>query len=163
MGRRKKLPQLEILEGNPTKRRVEPVLIEGIGEVYVPRHLSEDAKGLIEVIKRGMPRGVYTSLDSTLIAAYATAWSEHKRAVIAMAAPDFEPIVTNTAGNPTLSPWYKALNSQAQIMASLGDRLGLDPKSRAALHLPAEKPKSKFDGLRGIERERMKSSDTLSS
>jgi phage terminase small subunit len=41
-------------------------------------------------------------------------------------------------------------NQQAAIMATLADRLGLDPKSRAALKLPAAKQrKSKFDGLRG--------------
>ena len=35
-------------------------------------------------------------------------------------------------------------------MAALGDRLGLDPKSRAALKLPAAKQrKSKFAGLMG--------------
>ena len=36
-------------------------------------------------------------------------------------------------------------------MATLGDRLGLDPKSRAALKMPdATKRKSKFAGLLGI-------------
>ena len=40
--------------------------------------------------------------------------------------------------------------AQATIMASLGDRLGLDPKSRAALKLPnARQQKSKFEGLIG--------------
>jgi hypothetical protein len=34
-------------------------------------------------------------------------------------------------------------------LAALGDRLGLDPKSRAALKLPTQKARSKFDGLRG--------------
>ena len=33
------------------------------------------------------------------------------------------------------------------MMAALGDRLGLDPKARAALALPEDKPRSKFDGL----------------
>jgi len=41
-------------------------------------------------------------------------------------------------------------NQQAQIMAALGDRLGLDPKSRAALKMPSAKQrKSKFAGLLG--------------
>jgi hypothetical protein len=35
------------------------------------------------------------------------------------------------------------------IMASLGDRLGLDPKSRAALALPEKPRRSKFEGLLG--------------
>jgi len=38
----------------------------------------------------------------------------------------------------------------AAIMATLGDRLGLDPKSRAALKLPsARQQRSKFEGLIG--------------
>jgi hypothetical protein len=37
------------------------------------------------------------------------------------------------------------------MLASLGDRLGLDPKSRAALHLPdAGQRPSKFAGLLGV-------------
>ena len=48
------------------------------------------------------------------------------------------------------SPWLKILNQQAALMASLGDRLGLYPKARAALNLPdARQHKSKFDGLIG--------------
>jgi phage terminase small subunit len=53
-------------------------------------------------------------------------------------------------GVQTPSPWIKILNAQAAIMASLGDRLGLDPKSRAALKLPnARQQRSKFEGLIG--------------
>jgi hypothetical protein len=38
------------------------------------------------------------------------------------------------------------------ILASLGDRLGLDPKSQAALKLPeAAHRKSKFEGLLGAK------------
>jgi phage terminase small subunit len=48
------------------------------------------------------------------------------------------------------SPWLKILNAQAALLASLGDRLGLDPKSRAALKLPgARQKRSKFAGLIG--------------
>jgi hypothetical protein len=42
------------------------------------------------------------------------------------------------------------LNAQAALIASLGDRLGLNPAARAALKLPrARQQKSKFDGLIG--------------
>jgi hypothetical protein len=39
------------------------------------------------------------------------------------------------------------MNEQARILLSIGARLFLDPVARAALKLPEEKPKSKFDGL----------------
>jgi phage terminase small subunit len=53
-------------------------------------------------------------------------------------------------GGPQASPWIRIANQQAVIMAALGDRLGLDPKSRAALKLlTANQRKSKFAGLMG--------------
>ena len=78
------------------------------------------------------------------------AWTIHKMAAIEISNPDFVWITTNTKGTQVPSPWVKILNQQAQILASLGDRLGLDPKSRAALKLPnARQQKSKFEGLIG--------------
>ena len=54
----------------------------------------------------------------------------------------------NSAGSQVASPWIKILNAQAAIIASLGDRLGLDPKSRATIKLPnARQQRSKFEGL----------------
>ncbi|APG93317.1 hypothetical protein SAMCFNEI73_pB0117 (plasmid) [Sinorhizobium americanum] len=37
-------------------------------------------------------------------------------------------------------------------MMLMGDRLGLDPESRAAVSSPEEKPKSKFSGLIGADK-----------
>lgn len=52
-------------------------------------------------------------------------------------------------GNQQPNPWLRTLDKQAALLASLGDRLGLNPRARADLKLPAEKPRSKFDGLIG--------------
>jgi P27 family predicted phage terminase small subunit len=148
-GPRKKLPQLSKLEGNPGKRPIEEYGIEAQGEPFVPEHLSDDAQGVIEVIRQSMPPKVYSALDTFLLAAFAHAWSVHKVAVLEMNRPDFSWLVP-TARGVQANPWIRIVNSQAQLMASLGDRLGLDPKSRAALKLPAAKQQgSKFDGLFG--------------
>ena len=65
-------------------------------------------------------------------------------------APGFQWTTVSKRGSPQASPWIRIANQQAGILAALGDRLGLDPKSRAALKLPpAKQRKSKFDGLRG--------------
>ena len=46
--------------------------------------------------------------------------------------------------------WLAIMSKQAMMMASLGDRLGLDPGSRAALKLPdARQQKAQFAGLIG--------------
>ena len=78
------------------------------------------------------------------------AWAVHKHAALKISAPDFEPVVTTDKGNRYQNPWLGILNKQATLLASLGDRLGHDPKSRAQLAVPgARKAASKFDGLIG--------------
>lgn len=149
-GPRKKLSAIEALEGNPGKRVIEESGIEALGEPFVAEHLMEDARGCIEVIKQSMPANIYSALDSFHLAAFGMAWAIHKRAAHQINSPEFRWIVSNAAGSETQSPWIKMLNGQAAILASLGDRLGLDPKSRAALKLPgAKQKKSKFAGLLG--------------
>lgn len=149
MGRRRKLPEIAKIEGNPGKRPIFDVGVDGLGEPFVPEHLHEDAQGCIEVIKRSMPPDIYSRLDSFLLAGFGMAWAIHKRAAIEIKGPSFSWLVLNASGNEVANPWIRILNSQAMTMASLGDRLGLDPKARAALRLPGERPKSKFDGLVG--------------
>jgi phage terminase small subunit len=149
-GPRGKLAAVEALEGNPGKRLIEESGIEALGQPFVPEHLMDDARGCIEVIKQSMPTSVYSALDSFHLAAFGMAWAIHKKAALEISNPSFEWIVINSAGSQTQSPWLKILNGQAAIIASLGDRLGLDPKSRAALKLPtAKQKKSKFAGLIG--------------
>lgn len=149
-GPRGKPAVLSALEGNPGKRVIEESGIEALGEPFVAEHLMDDARGCIEVIKASMPANIYSALDSFHLAAFGMAWAIHKRAAHEINDPKFEWIVTNSAGSETQSPWLKMLNGQAAILASLGDRLGLDPRSRAALKLPdAKQRKSKFAGLIG--------------
>jgi P27 family predicted phage terminase small subunit len=136
-GPRKKLPEIDRIEGNPSKKVIEASGIEGLGEPFIAEHLMEDARGCMEVVRQSMPPRIYSALDSFILAAFATAWAIHKRATEEMTRRDFEWIVENSAGSETSSPWIKIANTQATLMASLGDRLGLDPKSRAALKLPA--------------------------
>lgn len=151
MGRRKKIPELERLDGNPTKRVIEDSGIEALGAPFVPEHLSDDARGCIEVIKQSMPGKVYSALDSFHLAAFGTAWALHKLAAHKINEPGFQHVYeVGDNGAQAQSPWLAILNKQAMLMASLGDRLGLDPKSRAALKLPsAKQQKSKFAGLIG--------------
>ena len=55
MGRRKKLAEIDRLEGNPGRRFIEETGIEALGSPFIPEHLSDDARGCIEVIKQSMP------------------------------------------------------------------------------------------------------------
>ena len=150
-GPRPKLAALEALDGNPGKRVIEESGIEALGEPFVPEHLADDARGCIEVIKQSMPSGIYSALDSFILSAFATAWALHKLAAHKINDPEFQHVfAVGDGGAQMQSPWLAILNKQAALMATLGDRLGLDPKSRAALKLPgAKQKKSKFAGLIG--------------
>jgi phage terminase small subunit len=88
-------------------------------------------------------------LDSFQLAAFATAWALHKMAAMKLTEPGFEPVYTISNGARAQNPWLSILDKQATILSHLGDRLGLDPKSRNSLRLPGNKPKSQFDGLIG--------------
>ena len=156
MGRRGPQPKLAVikrLEGNPGKfplHVIEEDGIAGLGAPFTPEHLPDDARGCIEAIKISMPSQVYSALDTFLLSAFGMAWAIHKTAAIAISNPNFNCTVKNSQGSPVPSPWIKILNAQAMIMASLGDRLGLDPKARANLKLPrATQQRSKFEGLIG--------------
>lgn len=152
MGRRKKLAELDRLEGNPSRRLIEESGIEALGEPFIPEHLSDDARGCIDVIKQAMPPNIYSALDSFLLSAFATAWAIHKKATHVISDPKFQWIEASKRGAGVESAWIKMQRQQAALMASLGDRLGLDPKSRAALKMPdASKRKSKFAGLLGVQ------------
>jgi P27 family predicted phage terminase small subunit len=148
-GRRKKLAALSLLEGNPGKRPIAAG-VEGLGAPFIPEHLSEDARGCVEVVRTSMPHHIYCALDSFLLAAFATAWAVHKRAAHEIANPGFKFVIDGKCSR-VQNPWLRVMNQQAAIMASLGTKLGLDPHARQALALPAHKPESKFAGLLGRE------------
>ena len=150
MGRRKKLAEIDRLEGNPSRRLIEETGVEALGAPFIPEHLCDDARGCIEIITQSMPSNVYSALDTFHLAAFGTAWAIHKRAVHEISAPGFQWVTASKRGGPQANPWIRIANQQAGMIAALGDRLGLDPKARAALKLPAAKQgKSKFAGLMG--------------
>src|SRR6478735_11372952 len=91
-GPKKEPAAAQKLKGNPSKAPiVEPVVIPE-GEPFIPPHLDDDAQACIEQVKRAMPPGVYASVDSYALAAFATAWAWHKHAAHHMAAPGFQPV-----------------------------------------------------------------------
>ncbi|MCA6098854.1 phage terminase small subunit P27 family [Bradyrhizobium sp. WSM 4400] len=146
-GRRPETPEMQALKGNPGKRAKRPPSIRPSGDVYIPNYLQGDARDCFEMIVAAMPPSTYASTDVGGIAVYATAWADHKKATEALLV---EPsIVPGSTGNLQPNPWYKIKNEAARIMMAMGDRLGLDPKARAAIALPQDKPKSKFAGLIG--------------
>ncbi|MDX0210959.1 phage terminase small subunit P27 family [Sinorhizobium meliloti] len=146
-GPRPETPEIQALKGNPGKRKKRAPSIKPAGETVIPNYLQGDALACFKMITAAMPPGYFASTDTGSIAVYAAAWADHKAAVSALAV---EPaIVDGSTGNKQPNPWFKIKNEAARIMMAMGDRLGLDPKSRAALSPPEEKRSSKFSGLIG--------------
>jgi P27 family predicted phage terminase small subunit len=147
MGRRMTLPVIAWLEGNRSKRPIAQSGVEAIGRPFIPKHLMNSARGCAEVVRSSMPDEIYSQADSFLLAAFGMAWAVHQRAASEISKPGFAWLVSQENGSTVPSPWLKVINAQAKILASLGDRLGLDPKSRAQLSSPSARKESKFDGL----------------
>ena len=161
-GRPKKSPQEKILEGS--RRQIQVEIFAPMGLPFVPDHLGEDAEACAEHIIKNFSAKHISSIDSYVLAIFAAAWAWHKHAVHVMSAPDFQPLVEvkdkqgNTRQAP--SPWFKILNEQARVMMSVAPKLYLTPADRHSLQgVGQEKPKSKFDGLIGLN----ESSNSLSS
>jgi phage terminase small subunit len=152
-GPKPKLPQIDRLDGIPNKAKPRaPEIGEFLtpkGQPFCPPHLEESAQACMEVVMASMPDGVYSIADTYTLAAFATAWAKHSEAAHKLQDPVEGGAVIIINGEPKISPWLRVLDKQAALMATLGDRLGLNPKARVGIQLPRERQASKFDGLRG--------------
>lgn len=153
MGKRGPQPKPQMikeLEGNPGRRALNKEAPEATGRPVCPQYLTPYAKTVWRRILDAMPPKVYAACDSHLLAAYCSAADLHKRSVEALKTEG--EVATGANGAPYQNPWVSIQNKQAQLLATLGSRLGLDPASRSSLNLPAEeKPKGKFGNLIGIK------------
>lgn len=146
-GPRPETPEIQALKGNPGKRKKRAPSIKPSGDVYIPNYLEGDARECFEMIVGAMPPGTYAATDTGGVAIYAVAWADHKRATEALKTEP--PLVPGAKGGLVKNPWFGIRSDAARIMMAMGDRLGLDPKARAAISKPEEKSASKFSGLIG--------------
>lgn len=144
-GPRPETPEMQALKGNPGKRKKRPPSIRPAGDVYIPNYLEGDARECFEMILAAMPPATYAATDTGGIAVYAVAWADHKRATEALKVEP--PLVPGAKGGLVKNPWFAIRSDAARIMMAMGDRLGLDPKARAAIAPRQEEKKSKFAGL----------------
>lgn len=154
MGKRGPQPKpqtIKQLEGNPGKQKLNASAPVASGAPACPAHLKGYAVTVWRRIISSMPPTLYAACDSQLLAAYCVAADMHKRAVEALAKNGGE-VATGANGAPYQNPWVSIQNKQAQILATLGSRLGLDPAARSGLNLPGTgKPAGKFGDLIAIK------------
>src|ERR1700716_4042653 len=106
-GRRPKLAEIKRLEGNRSRVAIVDTGPQALGEPFVAEHLSDDAQGCIECVIKSMPLGVYSALDSFVLAAFATAWVLHRRAAHEVNNPSFEPVIVTRRGVRRPNPWLR--------------------------------------------------------
>jgi|LGVF01.2.fsa_nt_gb P27 family predicted phage terminase small subunit len=149
MGKRGPQPkpqQLKEMEGNPGKRPLNEDAPAATGAPDLPSYLGDYAREVWQLISESMPPGLYAKCDTSLLVAYCEAADLHRRAVLAVR--EEGEVATGSNGSPYQNPWVSIQNKQAQLLATLGSRLGLDPAARSSLSLPSkDKPKSKFGDL----------------
>jgi len=157
-GPRPDLPLMQRLKGNPSKTKLRPDGPKAKGRPTAPKYLGDEARGIFEMIVRDMPPGVYAAIDAGAISAFAEAWADHEKATRALNAEGY--MVVGSQGQQVINPWYRIKSDATAKMMTAGDKIGADPKARAALAVPPEgAEKSKFAGLIG----QSWSSDSLSS
>lgn len=120
--------------GNPGKRALNKAEPHPSGGPVRPTVMTTLARKVWTRLIGAMPREVYTACDSALLAAYSEAVAAHQTATKLIAAKDFEPIGTGSTGQSVIHPAYKLQADQARLIATLGQRLGLDPIARQAIN-----------------------------
>lgn len=145
-GRKQTPNKLKEMAGNPGKRPFDPDLKVSGDIPDCPSHLRGDAKKEWKrIIDELESKDLISQLDRGLLAAYCVAyatWLDASRHVQQEGAvtrqvisnkgqrlDGSEDVVYQDAHNP----WASVMNKQAELMAKLGDKLGLDPTSRMRL------------------------------
>lgn len=137
--------KLKELAGNPGKRKLnkrEPI---PSADPTPPTIMTEPARMVWMRLVLSMPPGVYTSLDSNLLAAYCEAVATHQVATQALIKQPHETI--GSTGQPKLSDYFKLQADSARLMATLGARLGLDPIARQQLQTSEGQVDNEFGDL----------------
>src|SRR5215207_8743368 len=106
MGRPRKLPLIERLEGNPGKRAIEDGMAAH-GRPFVPEDLDDEARGFLETFLTIQPDGLYSYGDTPALAAFARSFATLKRLWLEMSKPDFRMFNEDGKANPCLAEHRK--------------------------------------------------------
>jgi len=148
-GRPKTPDAIKQLTGDPGKRGLNGDAPMPLGEVKMPSYVQGYAADVWVQVVESMPKALYTSCDSVLLAAFCVAAGQFAAATEEI---NKDGITVHAGQFMELKP-HPALSAQSKALTTLGmigARLGLEPCSRASLKMPSVlKPDSKFDGLMG--------------
>ena len=145
-GRKPKLNEIKILEGNPGKRKIKNKITGIEGFPLCPSHLSRCAKLWW---KRTVPQlkklGVLSNLDLGILEAAATAYSLMDTAIKAMG--DDLPLDTNYKGGDKVQSMHLIYKQNAELYIRLSSELGLSPIARQKIQSSIETGQDYFDSI----------------
>lgn len=146
-GRPPKPTKLHVLDGNPSRKKLNENELEPIALANRPAHLNGVAIKEWERALAAMPPGFYTEADVPLLAIYAQAWQLYRDATITIEREGITDV--GSQGQSVAHPAIAIMNKQAEILLKAADRLGMSPTARARLSNPTQKGEDKFSGLLG--------------
>lgn len=157
-GRKPKPTHLKLIEGNPGKRRVNPVEPVPLPELHAPPPFlpQEGQDEWKRVAAELYNLGLLTVVDRTALAAYCHSyaiWKQATDAINAMAARDQLTrglMIKTTNGNAIQNPLIGTANKAASDMVRYAAEFGMTPSARARISAqPPGGAGSKFHGLIG--------------
>lgn len=157
-GRKPKPTHLKLIEGNPGKRKVNPVEPVPLPELHAPPPFlpQEGQDEWKRVATELYNLGLLTIVDRTALAAYCHSyaiWKQATDAINQMAARDQLTrglMIKTTNGNAIQNPLIGTANKAASDMVRYAAEFGMTPSARARISAqPPGGAGSKFHGLIG--------------
>lgn len=157
-GRKPKPTHLKLIEGNPGKRKVNPVEPVPLPELHAPPPFlpQEGQDEWKRVATELYNLGLLTVVDRTALAAYCHSyaiWKQATDAINQMAARDQLTrglMIKTTNGNAIQNPLIGTANKAASDMVRYAAEFGMTPSARARISAqPPGGAGSKFHGLIG--------------
>lgn len=157
-GRKPKPTHLKLIEGNPGKRKVNPIEPVPLPELHAPPPFlpQEGQDEWKRVAAELYNLGLLTVVDRTALAAYCHSyaiWKQATDAINQMAARDQLTrglMIKTTNGNAIQNPLIGTANKAASDMVRYAAEFGMTPSARARISAqPPGGAGSKFHGLIG--------------
>ena len=138
------------MDGNPARRPLNKSAPAANGLPECPSHLGAYGQEVWTRLLASMPPQLYGAADTEILAAYCDA-VELRRAAVMKIRQGGE-LVDATPGQEVEAPskWFAVVTQQANLIATLGSKLGLDPASRSSINVPPAEQASKFGNLMAI-------------
>jgi P27 family predicted phage terminase small subunit len=137
---RKPVPRhLQVLRGNPGKRRLNDAEPLPLGDLLdPPEWLTDSQKSGWNYAVENAPRGLLKKLDQSVLVAWVVAEDLHRQATTMVARFGLLTKAPNT-GQPMQSPYLPVVNKQALIMLRAAEQLGFSPVSRPRAQVSEER------------------------